>query len=137
MRPSNETRVALNAYCRTMADELGLRDWTLIVNYDTPTIAEENARVDVTYGRRVVTISWGETFWTETRAEQRQTVVHELMHIHLDAISAVSRSLAEQLGSFAYSVFSDNEHLQVELATDAIAEAIAHHFPLPPRLRLE
>jgi hypothetical protein len=134
--PTKTTRKALAVYVRRVADGLGLRDWTFILDYETSALVGENARIDVTYGRRVATICWGETFWAESRKDQRNTVVHELLHVHLDAIQAVARDMEEQLGTFAFSVFNDNHHRQTENATDAIAAAISGHFPLPPRLDL-
>lgn len=134
--PSRATRDALGAYCRSIADSLGLRDWTLILNYDEPALSEENARIDCVYGRRTATIHWGESFWTLSRSDQRNTVVHELIHIHLDAIASVVTDMGEQLGDYVHSVVQDNHHRAIEFATDGLATAVSGRFSLPPRLRL-
>jgi hypothetical protein len=136
-RPSQATRKALVIYCRTIADALGLRDWTLILDYDTPALVDEHARIDCTYGRRRATINWGASFWQQSRSDQRNTIIHELLHIHLDQPAAVVRDIEQQLGTFAFSVFNDNHHRETEIAVDALATAIAGRFPLPPRLRLD
>lgn len=128
-----ETRPALAAYFREVADRIGLRDWTIELNYEEETpVSSAHASVECVYGRRLCVVHFGPSFWTQSREEQRNTVVHELVHCHLDPMDAVVRDMETQLGSFVHSVLQDNHHRSVELAADAIATAVAWAFPLPP-----
>lgn len=130
------TRHALTVYVRAMADGLALRDWTFILEYDGKELTGETARIVCVYGRRLATITFCEAFWAESRHEQRGTIIHELVHAHLDGMEAVVRDMEQQLGDFVHSMLVDTHHRAVEIATDALATAIAPRFPLPPRLHL-
>lgn len=129
--PSEAQFRSMAQYVIDRAQELGLRDWRIEVERQGRTGERVLAHAEVTYGRRCITITLGELFWEESAEDQRDTVVHELLHAHLDGPAAVVRDMGQQLGDFISSVLEDNHKRQTELACDAIATAIARHFPLP------
>jgi hypothetical protein len=131
-REPNEQRFeAMARYIRERADELGLRDWRIHVKRHDYVGEAIVAHAVVTYGQRDMGITLGELFWGQDLEDQRVTVIHELLHAHLDGPMAVARDMEQQLGDFVFSVFIDNHKRTTELACDAIATAIAGHFPLP------
>ena len=73
---------SLSAYVREAADLLGLRDWDVRV---LRAVAETGAhRAEITLHRQkdeaVITLS--EAWFGRTAQERRQTIVHELLHMH-------------------------------------------------------
>lgn len=123
-------RKVLAKYIRATADSLGLRDWTFELQHD-PCDDEALASVHPCEGRRVATICVCGDFRSRKRAEQRQTIVHELLHCHHAAASDIIRvDLVKQLSQSTYDVVFFGFRRQMEYMVDAVAEAIAGHFPL-------
>lgn len=129
-----QSRKALVGYIRYLANELGLRDWTFELEYhQLPPIEDASASIDCIFGRKYAVIRFADTFFQADRSDQRNTMVHELIHCHLDGMDAVIRDMGVQMGSFVHSVFQDNHHRELELATDGLATAISKKYLLPPK----
>ena len=111
-------------YVRQIADSIALKDWPVEIREDPPSTAGAIASVDDSRGRKLAWIHLGDGFFSESRVEQRHTVVHELVHVHLmEYIGAVRRR-------------TDDDALLneiMEYAVDSLANAIAPLLPLPPR----
>jgi hypothetical protein len=131
-RPDEAARTEFERYVRERADDLGLRDWDISVEYAEEPNDSELARVVRTYGRRAAIVTFVDSFWDESPDERRCVVIHELVHCHLDGPASVVRDMGQQLGHFVQSVLMDNHVREIELATDAIAEAIAPLYPPVP-----
>ena len=113
-----------------MADEMELRDWTIVLS-DKPAPEDALGYVKVTYGRKLATIDLTPDFRDCDLEEQRHTVVHELVHCHLEpATNMVLNDLEEPLGKQADQIFWEGFKRQNEYAVDALASAIAKHMPL-------
>lgn len=123
-------RAALGRYVRWIANELELRDWTITID-DDPCDEAFAARVECTEGRKHATISFNERFTTYAPEDQRQTIVHELVHAHLAVCwRMVQTDLVNPLGHEGYGFFCDSYRRAQEYAVDAIADALAKHMPL-------
>jgi hypothetical protein len=123
-------RAALGRYVRWVADHMELRDWTLTLGYDE---CEDHleASAHCTYGQRHLAIEFNERFRSRPAADQRETVVHELVHAHLDVCwKMVQTDLAEALGKPVYYVFCDSYRRAMEYSVDALSKTIAPHMPL-------
>lgn len=127
-----EDRDALCGYIREIADQIELRDWTFSLADHPDEDHETGARIDVTYGRKQAAITLGPDWETFPPEERRQHVVHELIHCHLMPIQWTVNSVQTSLGLTAFEVLNGCLKDNIELATDAIAGALAKHFPLPP-----
>lgn len=121
---------ALGRYVRWVANEMGLRDWTIEVSHDRAP-SDCNAFVTNTYGRKLATIRFCSDFRTLSPEDQRHTVAHELVHCHLEsATNMVLNDLEECLGKPADRVFWSSFKRQMEYGVDALAAAYAKHLPL-------
>jgi hypothetical protein len=121
-------------YIRWLADRLSLRDWTFTVA-DQPSDPEAHASIHPTYGRRRAVLRLNADWSSYSEASQRHTLVHELIHCHIDLLaSPLENQLEELLGTAAYSLLWANFRERVELVTDAIADAVAPLMPLPSEL---
>lgn len=84
-----------------------------------------------TYGQKEVGVTFGEHFRERPAESQRETVVHELVHAHLDFCwKMVQTDLGDALGKPVYYVFCDSYRRAMEYAVDALAKTIAKDMPL-------
>ncbi len=120
-------------YLRVLADGFGLRDWSFCM-MPTPAPSDAGAAIRILYGRRFGDIQVGAEFNTFPPEVQRHYLLHELAHCHLDQVEVPVRqgqAVWRILGDSAGDVLRCQVHLAIEQAVDAIAEAIADHYPLP------
>lgn len=97
---------------RYLADRMGLADWRFTVVSDNAT-ADSWAEVEVVYGRRLATVHLSPEWDSLPPAEQKEVLVHELVHVHL--------------GAFGHLVADLLESQKVEgLALAAIEAALTH-----------
>lgn len=118
-------------YLRDLADRLGLRDWTPFV-YEDPAAEGCIAQVQSTYGRKRFKIRFQVGFDRLDPEEQRQTCIHELIHVHFAAYSLVEDEVRQTQDKQWLHRYLDVQHLHMEYAVDALADAIAPFMPLPP-----
>lgn len=119
----------LAEYVRWVANEMELRDWTINVLY-RPCENDAYATIYPTFGRKVADIHFHEDFRGYSADVQRHTVVHELVHLHVEAAgNMVRRDLETLLGQGADLIFWNGFKRQLEYGVDGIAMAIAKHMP--------
>jgi hypothetical protein len=137
LAPTGQARAALDAYVTDVAAALQLRDWTIELKFDG---LEEGdcAQVDALYGQRRATVTLGEVFRTQSPSDQRDTIVHELLHLVLmpswqyieELFDAELTARASRVAWLAYT-----QH--VEYSVDQLAGVIAPTVALPPTLAWE
>lgn len=118
------------AYLRCLADLLGLRDWTVALDVSSDA-GPYGATVERVYGRKIARVAVCPEFAAMPAGEQRQTLVHELVHCHLGGAQDAARVLGGVLSSEAYGAWWPLFDHQIEFAVDALADAIAPTLPLP------
>lgn len=115
---------------RAIADELELRDWTIELAHD-PCEDDLEGTADCVYGQRHLTIAVHKEFRDRPASDQRETIVHELIHAHTKVCwQMVQQDLAELIGKPAYYVFCDSYRRAMEYSIDALSKAVAGHMPL-------
>lgn len=149
MKLSKKQRKAINVYIRTMAEEMGLRDWTFYVQF---MVEEEDLRevdshdgdtsvwgaaCDPTPGRKHATIMLGREVLMrlihEGPHEFRTTVCHELLHCHFASLWEILRKDLYDAGVMSqqtYNMFISNAERYMEFAIDGTAESWATSLPL-------
>ena len=110
-------------YCRQLADILHLKDWSIDVIEELPSGSDAIASCAPVSGRKYAVIRLAEFFLTDTAAQQRHTLTHELLHCHF----APMMRLMESTDSFGNA-----EKLTMEYFVDGLADAIAPLLPMPP-----
>jgi hypothetical protein len=127
------------AYVRDLADRMGLRDWTLRVDLtepDAPDRRDEQrwgASAHPLPGRKYAIITLGTSVSEADPDEQRQTIVHELVHLHFGAlVDQLRNDLDDFIPPAAFGVFDASATRNLEYGVDALAVVIAEHMPLPP-----
>lgn len=117
-----------------VAPMLGLSDWTFRVEWHELPL-EQLARVDAAYARRTAAITLGEAYVRSSRESQRETLVHELVHLHLTPLDEfVDDTLPTMIGKACYTIFEAAYDVFEERAIDALSVAIADMgtIPFPP-----
>lgn len=125
-------RKALGNYLRTIADLMELRDWHLDLSHGLPDADDAIATCEPIFGRKKAVFRFCDGFENLPREEQRNTVVHELVHCHLAAAQGVAeRDMEGVLAAESDRVFFRAFRRNLEYAVDGLANAIAKHMPYP------
>jgi hypothetical protein len=109
-------------YIRRIADLMMLKDWRIEISEEHPADGA-HASCEPVQGRKFATLRLSSGFVEGTQHEQRQTVVHELIHCHF---------------GHAWRLLEVNDHMTtgakmaLEYGIDGLADAIAPLLPLPP-----
>lgn len=123
-------RKELGRYVRWVADEIGLRDWTIDLLTE-PCDEDCNAQTRLIYGRKRAALRVSEGFRAFDLERIRHTIVHELIHLHLAAATnQVDHDIGEHLGATAYDIFWNGWLRNLEYGIDGLAGALAPHLPL-------
>lgn len=123
-------RKALGRYIRWVADAMELRDWHFSLDHE-PCEERLVGSCVCTNGARHATIAVSGNFREIDPEEQRETIVHELVHVHWETCwKMVQSDLGDALGKPVYYVFADSFRRGMEYGVDGLAKAIAKHMPL-------
>ena len=124
-------RKVLTDYVRSVADDLGLKDWAIEVSDEEPIDPDANASCQPTYGRKYATLRFASDFREHKPESQRNTVVHELLHCHLHPLGEQAEwDLSELIGKSADFAFCKAFRRNLEYAVDGLAGAYSKHQPL-------
>jgi len=117
-------------YTRKIAVAMGLGGWVI---EETADPASEGclAEIEPTYGQRHAKLSLCKEWDELPKEEQRNTIVHELVHVALASLTQLSYDIVESLDEGAVKASRAALNLAEEYVVDAIAEAWAPYMPLP------
>lgn len=127
---------ALDPWILELLHGCRLTEWTIRLAKDLlPRDSDAAAQVRCIYGRKIAHIQLGPEWMASSPTERRHVMVHELIHCHLDAACRFMENELETLvGKPAALVAERGFNQDLEFAVDALAEALAPHLPLPPKL---
>ncbi len=126
---------AYQSYLRELADAMELKDWRFTFVIESLANPSYQAECAITYGRKHACIKIAPDALKNTPEEVRQMVVHELIHCHVNPIRDQLDNIEAQLGKAAYTTIHNATTDVLELATESLANAIAPHLPLPPKVK--
>lgn len=118
-------------YLRDLADRMELRDWT-VTTMHRPAEERHAASCTCIYGRKVIEVHFGIGFDKSSPDDQRQTLVHELLHAHMALAQRPLIDARDNISKTWVSMLESNVMTGIEYAIDAIADGWAKHLPLPP-----
>jgi hypothetical protein len=115
---------ALGRYTRSLADRVGLRDWTFIIQTAPDSDDTNIASVTPTEGQFKAVICLSKDFADRPVEDITNTLVHELIHCHHRDMSDMIRlALPSYLGGPAFSMFHEAYRQAEERSVDALAGA--------------
>lgn len=133
-------RQAIDVYVRYLANELGLRDWTIRIDVvddpgaglDIDPREEASAVITPATGRKFAAIKIPHHMPDLRREDIRHTLVHELVHCHLEPLwdHITSEYIGGILGAPANQVFMGAANQHLEVAVDGLADVLAPRMPL-------
>lgn len=127
-QPIQRTRADFQPYVRSLADSIGLKDWKIQISEAPPPNSDSaEASTWTAYGQRRAEIYLSDRFLGSSSEEQRDTVVHELLHLHFAPMDGIVTDVVEAGPYKAYSRL-------FEYGIDAVAVAIAPRFLLPSQI---
>jgi hypothetical protein len=123
-------RKVLLRYVLDRGGDLGLPHW--IVNLSRWECPQGNyAVVQSNLGKNEALIAFQREFRKADPKQQRQTVIHELLHLHHQGTATyLTNTLPRVTGRKLAGALYDVVHQREEEAVDALARAIAPHYPL-------
>lgn len=127
-------RVAtLMPYITEIQAAMGLAHWHVIV-YDErhPRLPEMVAVVDPGDGQNMGEIWLNDGALNENPHDLRNTIVHELLHLHEAHWLQAVDELSGEFGKTAWNIWQAGFRREIEYMTDALSRIIAPFLPLPP-----
>jgi hypothetical protein len=123
----------LTPYITTLQAALGLAHWHIII-YDDPHPYKPDvvAVVDPGEGQNLGELWLNDGALAEESEDLRDTIVHELLHLHQGHVLHAVDSLSREFGATAWNLWEAGFRRELEYMTDALARVIAPHLPLPP-----
>lgn len=129
--PDRDAFDVLVHYARSVADEMGLRDYEIAVSEEPPDDPRVRALVNVHPDRKIVRLAFCEGFELLPADEQRHVVCHEIAHVHLArAADMLMAAIGEEFGGAARRLLEHQVRREFEEATEAIACFHAPYLPL-------
>jgi hypothetical protein len=126
---------AYSTYIRDLADRLLLRDWEITLRRNE-TRGENYAAVFIFNTENHAVVKLDEDYWGGSREDQREWLVHELLHCHLDRPDRVMEQLAEQWSENSACQFAkEAHHREIEVCVQRFARLLAPLMPLPPKVK--
>lgn len=115
---------AYQSYVREIADRMGLKDWRITIEDKPPENPNSQASIWMAYGQRLARLYLSEAFLNESPEERRDTIVHELVHLHLAPANDIAGESMPAAVKPAYE-------RMFEYAVDALTKCICPAIPLP------
>lgn len=118
---------ALEPWMGKIASLMGLSHWSIFRSPERPDGENTIASVQPVYGRYYAVLRLSDGFLDrESPSDQRNTIVHECLHIHLAQLQRIAE---ENIPESVFPQF----RLALEYAVDGMAKAWSEHMPLPPQ----
>lgn len=121
-------------YVRHLGDLLLLQDWELDISREGPA-GNAWAAINVCEVEDQATIKLGAEWGQHSPEEQREYLVHELMHVHTDRAARVISQLAAQFDQESACAFAREAHRKEnEILVNTLARLLAPVLPLPEEM---
>jgi len=111
-------RTKIQVYVDELRSHIALLDWRIIVEEEFDVDDSNAASIRCIYGTRHAFLSISETFDEHTIEQQRQFLVHELLHCHLNRIKVSMINTFNELGREAFEQGKAQLIDEVEYAVD-------------------
>ncbi len=128
---TEKQRRILRKQVRLIADSLGLRDWTINLNYEPDENPNALASVSCTYGRRIATVTFCSDWWERDLHERHHVLIHEMLHVVTDPVRTyLDETLPTLIGQPAWTAIREAVRQHEEHAVDQLASALAPYVPV-------
>lgn len=123
-------RKIIGKYMRSLADALELRDWEVVLSHE-PAAEGTFGQARCRYGAKRIEVRLAADFRETSLEEQRDTLVHELIHAHLDGNwKFIEEDVLGAFGREASALVMAGYTRSLEVGVDGLTKALAKHLPL-------
>ena len=121
------TKEQLLALCGQIKDQFHLRDWLVRFFIEDVVAGDPDAwgYCNVIYGRKIANITLASELLNRDIRTVKQVICHELIHVHLNAVSESTRELLEPLSADMHRSINRVMNLEIERATDVLSFVVA------------
>lgn len=125
----SENRHWLEPYLRDLQHRMDLDHWRIELIDQEP---EDDCRAQVWLRKdsRWARILVGDAY-EDDMSELRDSMVHELLHVHINAFDGLFDDVESHLGTPAWDVIEKRRHVELEHLIFALTRVIAPTMPLP------
>lgn len=122
----------MRSYVATLQPLLRLQHWEIAVTDGQPSAG---ALADnCCYMRQHKNdVRFSDRFFRKSPAEQRETVVHELLHIVVEGWYRSNLAAFEGLSATSQEWAKERHEHETEMCIDSLSKIVAPYLPLPPR----
>jgi hypothetical protein len=132
---TDEQRAYWQAYVDDLKPLLRLWHWQITVKPDVSPSDGADAAAWVSDDYHTAELYFCDAWAEQAPDDQRETIVHELVHIHLGRLNMFGKKLTSQLGGQAGGLADEMRLHFLETATEELARVIAPFLPLPPKVK--
>ena len=125
---------AFNAYLTDIRDRLGLSHWDVYLAAEEPESDDVHASIEPTDGRFVAPVRLARDWFDRSPRDQRNDVVHELLHLtHRDLTDHVRLTILTSgyIPAAAYDSLWNPARLAAEQMVDHLAAVLSPMVPEP------
>jgi hypothetical protein len=120
----------LEAYVSEIQDALNVANWKVTIARDASDI-DSWADINPHEQNLTAELRVSHDFWRQTPEHQRETLVHEVLHLVTARLDQTVEALEDALGKVIWSVFERQFENATERTVDHLAKVIAPFLPLP------
>lgn len=125
---------AYSAYLQDLARRLLVGEWGISLSRGECDDGRDRATISLHHAKDEAVVRVHEDFFGRSPEGQRQTLVHELLHVQTARLCRVVTRLAEEIDNPAAAYAAKCHDEEEEIVVDRLARAIAPLLPLPPRM---
>lgn len=123
-------RLQIEVYIDTCKDLLGLRDWKILYKVCEEPAKEAEADIAPQHGK-LAHLRLNKNFFALPPEHQRNTICHELVHLHLAGVDDCILATREGLGGAAYALLDSLYTEASENAVQTLSHLLEKLLPLP------
>ena len=120
----------LEAYVADLQIALNVANWKVTITREASDV-EAWADINPHEQNATAELRVSHDFWRQTPDLQRETLVHEIIHLITARLDQTVEALADAMGKVLWAVFEPQFVNATERAVDHLAKVIAPTFPLP------
>ena len=132
--PAPETRTeALSDYAASVRNALHLSHWTVVVREEPPDDEDAQAEIEPIEGRYRAVLKVARDFWDREPGQQRDTIVHEVLHLALASMVDVVRvgGYRHEVGRAVYDTLWQEFRRQMEYVVDSLTTLVKDRVAPP------
>ena len=117
---------SLQGYINQIKNMLGLENWDVFLTWAASS-DDANASIHPVYGRHMAGLSVNKEWFSYTPEVQRNTILHELLHVVHNRQTEVIRTTPQARGMWL------TFERETEMMVDQLATVLDQFFPYPPK----